>query len=169
MPCLSVLQCTNLQPLVDGLSCSELSKLNALELLGGDGLWEFELKERNIVMDIWYILRANGKTDVCFRAATLTSCCIETNLEHIQNWTQAWNVKIWIWVWLFVRQEWTWVFEKIELVWFQKETLALLCASVLSRYYDCGHHRRAVKSHHYILVYFFLVFILQLPPLGCDL
>lgn len=37
---------TNLQPLVEGLSCSELSKLKALELLGGDGLWEFELWKR---------------------------------------------------------------------------------------------------------------------------
>lgn len=36
-------RCTNLQPLVDGLSCSELSRLKAFELLGGDGLWEFEL------------------------------------------------------------------------------------------------------------------------------
>lgn len=34
---------TNLQPLVDGLSCSELSRLKAFELLGGDGLWELEL------------------------------------------------------------------------------------------------------------------------------
>lgn len=39
----SHVQCPNLQPLVDGLSCSELSRLKALELLGGDGLWEFEL------------------------------------------------------------------------------------------------------------------------------
>lgn len=37
---------TYLQPLVEGLSCSELSRLKALELLGGDGLWEFELQER---------------------------------------------------------------------------------------------------------------------------
>lgn len=37
-------QCTNLQPLVDGLSCSELSRLKAFELLGGDGLWELELQ-----------------------------------------------------------------------------------------------------------------------------
>lgn len=29
---------TNLQPLVDGLSCSELIRLKALELLGGEGL-----------------------------------------------------------------------------------------------------------------------------------
>lgn len=36
-------RCPNLQPLVDGLSCSELSRLKALELLGGDGLWDFEL------------------------------------------------------------------------------------------------------------------------------
>lgn len=34
---------TNLQPLVEGLSCSELTRLKALELLGGEGLWEFEL------------------------------------------------------------------------------------------------------------------------------
>lgn len=52
MLCLSVSQCTNLQPLVDGLSCSELSRLKALELLGGDELWEFELKDRNILTDI---------------------------------------------------------------------------------------------------------------------
>lgn len=32
-----------LQPLVEGLSCSELSRLKALELLGGEGLWELEL------------------------------------------------------------------------------------------------------------------------------
>lgn len=32
--------CPHLQPLVDGLSCSELSRLKALELLGGDGLFE---------------------------------------------------------------------------------------------------------------------------------
>lgn len=37
---------TNLQPLVDGLSCSELTRLKALELLGGEGLWELELWER---------------------------------------------------------------------------------------------------------------------------
>ena len=37
-------RCTNLQPLVDGLSCSELTRLKALELLGGDVLWEFELE-----------------------------------------------------------------------------------------------------------------------------
>lgn len=37
--------CSHLQPLVDGLSCSELSRLKALELLGGDGLWEAELQE----------------------------------------------------------------------------------------------------------------------------
>lgn len=43
-PCsLSPVQCPHLQPLVDGLSCSELSRLKALELLGGDGLWELEL------------------------------------------------------------------------------------------------------------------------------
>lgn len=35
--------CPHLQPLVDGLSSSELSRLKALELLGGDGLWESEL------------------------------------------------------------------------------------------------------------------------------
>lgn len=35
--------CIYLQPLVEGLSCSELSRLKAFELLGGDGLWEFEL------------------------------------------------------------------------------------------------------------------------------
>lgn len=29
---------TNLQPLVDGLSCSELTRLKALELLGGEEL-----------------------------------------------------------------------------------------------------------------------------------
>lgn len=34
---------TNLHPLVEGLSCSELTRLKALELLGGEGLWEFEL------------------------------------------------------------------------------------------------------------------------------
>lgn len=39
-------QKTNLQPLVDGLSCSELSRLKAFELLGGDGLWELELRWR---------------------------------------------------------------------------------------------------------------------------
>lgn len=52
---LSVLQCTNLQPLVDGLSCSELSRLKALELLGGDGLWEFELGDRTNVIVIKYV------------------------------------------------------------------------------------------------------------------
>lgn len=36
---------SHLQPLVEGLSCSELSRLKALELLGGDGLWESELWE----------------------------------------------------------------------------------------------------------------------------
>lgn len=37
---------TDLQPLVDGLSCSELAlkRLKALELLGGEGLWELELQ-----------------------------------------------------------------------------------------------------------------------------
>lgn len=39
----SDVRCPNLQPLVDGLSCSELSRLKALELLGGDGLWDFKL------------------------------------------------------------------------------------------------------------------------------
>lgn len=34
---------TYLQPLVDGLSCSELTRLKALELLGGEVLWELEL------------------------------------------------------------------------------------------------------------------------------
>lgn len=29
---------TNLHPLVEGLSCSELTRLKALELLGGEGL-----------------------------------------------------------------------------------------------------------------------------------
>lgn len=35
-----------LQPLVEGLSCSELSRLKALELLGGEGLWELEQQTR---------------------------------------------------------------------------------------------------------------------------
>lgn len=52
---LSVLQCTNLQPLVDGLSCSELSRLKALELLGGDGLWEFELEDTTSLIELKYI------------------------------------------------------------------------------------------------------------------
>lgn len=40
---------TNLQPLVEGLSCSELTRLNALELLGGEGLCEFELQTQNML------------------------------------------------------------------------------------------------------------------------
>lgn len=73
MFCLSVSQCTNLQPLVDGLSCSELSRLKALELLGGDGLWEFELK-------------AKVTTDVCFRATTLTGYCTETQRQKCNTY-----------------------------------------------------------------------------------
>lgn len=46
-------RCAYLQPLVEGLSCSELSRLKAFELLGGDRLWEFELwGERNKEFEI---------------------------------------------------------------------------------------------------------------------
>jgi len=40
---------TDLQPLLDGSPCSELTRLKALELLGADELWEWELWE----LELW--------------------------------------------------------------------------------------------------------------------
>lgn len=51
----------DLQPLVEGLSCSELSRLKALELLGGDGLWELELWRTDMKKLVNYLTQRGGR------------------------------------------------------------------------------------------------------------
>ena len=61
---------------MDGWSCSELSRLKAVELLGGDGLWELELRGGNQSPEKGYTL------------------AIRTRTTHNRRWNRCRNGKI---------------------------------------------------------------------------